>query len=208
MAQRTRVLAEMAQNLMHLAEDRDLAVSPGCVVDVELSCCSSHTSKWISPSFALGFLQHECVKSSCMFPIQLHVSNLSVRNWSYSVTHQLRLSVHQLQPDSAADCICQFIAETLVLLQAIIVLYFSVHPASLHMFCRVAAGGIDESGHHQGAWQQPRKQTGASTRYVVHHLLPPVTCFEISTRHVLWCCRGQLGTCSDKPGCTLLARTD
>lgn len=27
MAQRTRVLAEMAQNLMHLAEDRDLAVS-------------------------------------------------------------------------------------------------------------------------------------------------------------------------------------
>ena len=28
MAQRTRVLAEMAQNLMHLAEDRDLAVSP------------------------------------------------------------------------------------------------------------------------------------------------------------------------------------
>lgn len=28
MAQRTRVLAEMAQNLMQLAEDRDLAVCP------------------------------------------------------------------------------------------------------------------------------------------------------------------------------------
>lgn len=60
MAQRTRVLAEMAQKLMHLAEEKDLAVSI-FVQSTVGSCCGIHIE------YGMGCILHACNQTMCLF---------------------------------------------------------------------------------------------------------------------------------------------
>ena len=79
MAQRTRLLAEMAQKLMHLAEEKNLAVSASvqsawCGIRLA-ACFSSYTQAFTLTIGDMCFpVQHEHRKSECLTCIIWHSS--------------------------------------------------------------------------------------------------------------------------------------